>query len=171
MANYKTYHLQDDGVVPNNTLPLIVYKQAFSGENESSLGNTIENTFHRNNWRGSWWNGIFPFHHYHSTAHEVLGVFSGKATVQMGGPNGETLDIKAGDVLVIPAGVAHKKLRSGAGFGVIGAYPNGMPYDMKYCRPEERPAADKNIARVPLPDTDPVFGSSQGAVIEYWKTS
>ncbi len=159
--------LKDDGTFPNNKLPLILYRQAIeiSGADPAAA---VEKVFHENKWGNSWRNGIYPYHHYHSTAHEVLGIYAGKATVQLGGPEGITVELTAGDVVVIPAGVAHKRLDSDSKFACVGAYPPGQEWDMNYGKAGERPETDKNIAKVELPPTDPVSGK-QGKLIETWK--
>ena len=152
--------LTDDGTFPNNAnLPLLIYPGALAGD--------AEKTFRRNGWGGTWRNGIYSYHHYHSTAHEVLGVVGGTARVQLGGPDGPSFDLAPGDVVVIPAGVAHKNLESSSDFAVVGAYPAGQDYDMNYGKPGERPAADRNIEQTPLPETDPVYGSL-GPLHEHW---
>src|SRR5581483_10867523 len=115
----------------------------------------------------SWRDGIYTYHHYHSTAHEVLGVFNGSATVQFGGEHGLKQKVNAGDVIIIPAGVAHKNLGASSAFGVVGAYPRGQTWDMNYGRAEERPRADENIVHVALPKRDPVYGSG-GPLTEHW---
>lgn len=166
-ADVITERLADDGTFPNNgTLPAVVYPQAFHTEEDDPEAR-IEELFQRNGWGGTWRNGIYSYHHYHSTAHEVLGVARGTARVQLGGDDGTTFDLAAGDFIVIPAGVAHKNLGSSADFVVIGAYPRGQDYDMKYGRPGERPQADRNIEETPLPETDPVYGED-GPLIELW---
>jgi len=160
--------LEDDGTFPNNNnLPLLIYKNAI----ELPSGNAayvIENVFNSNHWGSMWRNGIYGFHHYHSTAHEVLGVYRGHARVQLGGPRGVEMEVARGDVILIPAGVAHKNLDQSSDFAVVGAYPVGQTWDMNYGKPEERPQADQNIARVPLPKSDPVYGI-HGPLKEYWK--
>jgi uncharacterized protein YjlB len=160
--------LTDDGTFPNNgKLPLLVYKNAIVIPDVNPAG-AVERIFRENGWGGSWRNGIYPYHHYHSTAHEVLGMYGGNATVQLGGPNGLVIDVVSGDVIIIPAGVAHKNLGSSADFRCVGAYPPGQEWDMNYGRPGERPKADENIARVPLPETDPVYGID-GPLLKGWK--
>ena len=160
--------LKDDGTFPNNEkLPLLIYKNAIELD-KSDPAATIEKYFNANHWRGSWRNGIYGFHHYHSTAHEALGVYSGKVKVQLGGPKGITVDAEAGDVIIIPAGVAHKNLGSSQDFGVVGAYPKGQQWDMNYGKSGERPQADDNISRVPMPETDPVYGNP-GPLLKLWK--
>lgn len=121
-----------------------------------------------NHWGNSWRNGIFDYHHYHSTAHEVLVAFSGWATVQFGGDSGTVQRIEAGDAVLIPAGVAHKRIESGGGFAVVGAYPWGQSWDLLIGKAGERPKADESIARVPLPKADPLFGPV-GPLLGYWR--
>ena len=160
----------DDGKYPNNErLPLLLYPGIVALSDRDPAG-TIEDMFHKHNWKGSWRNGIFTYHHYHSTAHEVLGVYSGTAQVQLGGPQGPEFEIRPGDVVVIPAGVAHRNLGSSADFGVVGAYPAGQNWDLNYGEDNERPQADRNIAEVPLPDMDPVFGAT-GPLMKLWQNN
>lgn len=161
------HRLEDDGSIPNNQkLPLLVYQAALklTGQNPAA---TVESLFRANDWGGAWRNGIYSFHHYHSTAHEALAVCRGSARVQLGGEYGPVFSVEPGDVILIPAGVGHKNLGADADFLVVGAYPPGQSWDMNYGQGGERPAADRNIAQVPLPQTDPVFGS-RGPLIENW---
>jgi uncharacterized protein YjlB len=163
------YLLTDDGVFPNNAnCPLLVYPQALA-LSSSDPAARFESLFTQNHWPAAWRNGIYGFHHYHSSAHEVLGVFSGSARVQFGGENGIVLEVRACDVVVIPAGVSHKNLGASRNFGVAGAYPKGQKWDMQYGKPGERPAAEQRIARVPMPLADPVFGV-EGPLCILWKT-
>jgi uncharacterized protein YjlB len=160
--------LVDDGTFPNNEkLPLMVYKNAIAIPAQDPAG-AVERIFRENEWGNSWRNGIYTYHHYHSTAHEVLGIYGGTVTVQLGGPNGIVVDGVAGDVIIIPAGVAHKNLGSSGDFRCVGAYPPGQDWDMNYGRPGERPKADQNIADVPLPTMDPVYGAG-GPLLKGWK--
>jgi uncharacterized protein YjlB len=109
MSNPTIHHLRDDGDIPNNpNLPLILRKGAVTPGEEA-----IRKLFRTNGWSGSWVNGIYDFHHYHSTAHEVLGIAKGEADVQFGGRHGLVLKVAAGDVVVIPAGVGHCRDRTG----------------------------------------------------------
>ena len=159
----------DDGSIPNNALPLLLYPQAFSPDTPD-LASAIETRFATNDWTGSWRAGVFPFHHYHSTTHEVLAVYRGAATLQLGGEKGRKFDVKPGDVIVIPAGVGHKRVTSSADFGVVGAYPGGRQWDLLRGLPGERPQVDRNIAAVPLPETDPIYGSD-GPLTRLWRGS
>lgn len=158
--------LSDNGIFPNNKLPVVVYKNAFEYSDEISA--VFKDAFLQNNWYNFWEAGIFTYHHYHSNTHEVMGVCSGNTILQFGGDEGEKLRIEAGDVIVIPAGVAHKNLMEENAVTCIGAYPDGREYDMNYGNPDERPGADRNIANVSIPDFDPLFGKNAG-LSEIWK--
>lgn len=155
----------DDGVFPNSTLPLIVYRGAVIEEEVTP--EAMETMFERNGWPPRWRSGIFDYHHYHSTAHEVLGIASGSAEVMFGGPEGRVLKVSAGDVVVIPAGVAHRRISASADFLVVGGYPPGTDWDLLRGEEGERPEADETIAAVALPRTDPV-GGQRGPLLRAW---
>jgi uncharacterized protein YjlB len=163
----KTLHFnfKDDGRIPNSPLPLLIHKAAFAAG--VSLADAMEQKFAENGWTNSWRNGVFPYHHYHSITHEVVGIYSGSATLHLGGEAGEKITVEAGDVLVIPAGTGHKKVTATDDFAVVGAYPGGMEYDLMTGAEGERPRADDRIAEVPLPETDPVLGRN-GGVTQLW---
>ena len=159
--------IEGDGTYPNNSaLPLLAYRNAVKLPARDPAA-AFEALFRANGWGGSWRNGVYGYHHYHSTAHEVLGVYGGTARVQLGGEAGIVVEVHAGDVVIIPAGVAHKNLGASADFRVVGAYPRGQRPDMNTGREGERPRADRNIARVGLPEADPVYGAS-GPLVKHW---
>lgn len=160
------YQFEDDGIIPNSVYPLVIYKDAFP--NAGGMADAMEERFAANKWANAWRNGVFPYHHYHSIAHEVLGIYAGSGVLHLGGEKGKKLEVKAGDVLVIPAGVGHKKVSASDDFAVIGAYPDGMDYDVRTGEETDRPKADDNLARVPFPDTDPIHGPG-GGIIDFWK--
>jgi uncharacterized protein YjlB len=159
----------DDGRVPNNpSLPLIVYRSAVDAGARAAAA--CETLFAQNGWSGGWRNGIYAHHHYHSTAHEVLGITAGSVRVRLGGEGGKTVELRAGDVVVIPAGVAHKNEGSSPDLVVVGAYPGGKGPDMKTPGAHAREQALANIRAVPLPDCDPVYGKS-GPLLERWRAT
>jgi uncharacterized protein YjlB len=163
----ETYRFADDGVVPNNAaLPLVVYRGALAADGDRAQA--CERMFARHGWPGAWRNGIHAHHHYHSTAHEVLGIARGNAQVRLGGPGGQVVELNAGDVVVIPAGVAHKRESASGDLLVIGAYPIGQSPDM--CRAEAavHDRALAAIAAVPLPEADPVTGRAD-PLLEAWQ--
>ena len=155
----ETYRFVDDGTVPNNSLPLVVYRGAL--EESGDRATACERMFDRNGWPGAWRNGIYGHHHYHSTAHEVLGIAAGHARVRLGGESGTTVELRAGDVVVIPAGVAHKRETASPDLLVIGSYPCGQSPDICRAEPRAHDKAQQRIATVPLPAADPVTGSAE----------
>lgn len=167
VASVESWRLEDDGAIPNNErLPLLLYRQAVSPM-EHDLAAVFESLFTANGWPAAWRNGIFPFHHFHSTAHEVLGVYSGSATARFGGESGIEVTVSAGDVVVIPAGVGHKAVEASADLGIVGAYPTGSSPDLCRGARGERPGCLDAIARVPLPNRDPLYGEG-GPLRQHW---
>jgi uncharacterized protein YjlB len=166
-VNILRHIIQDDGTFPNNgLLPLLVYEKAIQ-VNDMSAEQVIE-LFEVNGWSDAWVNGVFDYHHFHSTAHEVLGVIRGSARIQFGGPSGVAILIEKGDVVVIPAGVAHMALDVYDEFQVVGAYPSSQKYDIRKGDPDEREEVLKNIQEVSLPISDPVYGI-EGPLLTNWK--
>jgi len=162
----ETHFFTDDGTVPNNRLPLVLYRGALGQEGD--LASRCEEMFDANGWPGAWRNGIYGHHHYHSTAHEVLGIARGSARVRLGGENGATVELHQGDVVVIPAGVAHKREGASADLLVIGSYPKGQRPDI--CRAEigSHDKSATNVAKVALPTSDPVTGRAD-PLIDCWR--
>lgn len=158
----RSFYFEDDGSIPNNpNYPLLLYKNCISDyEDPKSL-------LAKNNWLGSWKGRVDTRHHYHSTSHEVLIVSSGTALLQLGGEYGKKADVKKGDLIVIPAGVGHKRLEASDDFTVVGAYPGGQSYDFGYGEADERPEKVNNIKKVSIPATDPLFGN-EGPLFSFW---
>jgi uncharacterized protein YjlB len=161
------YFVKDDGIFPNNRLPILYYPKVLKLPNLFP-SHAIKKLFQKNNWKKNWAQGIYTYHHYHSTTHEVLGVCKGETLLLLGGENGITIFIEEGDALVIPAGVAHMNLGKENDVTCVGGYPDERDYDMNYGYADERPRVDHNIASLPLPETDPVFGG-KGGLLEIWK--
>lgn len=155
-----------DGIPNHPAWPALIYRCVWAdGEN---LPEAIEETFHENGWGGCWRWGVFDYHHFHSNAHEALGVARGEAVLRLGGPDGQTVRVSAGDLVVLPAGTGHKKESSSSGFLVVGAYPQGQD-DYDLCREDSGKLEDvkKKISRVPLPSADPAYGPS-GPLLRLW---
>ena len=164
-----SYPLRDDGVVPNNPrLPLLYYRGAFDLSGMASPERVIEALFKKNGWGEMWRNGIFPYVHYHSQIHEVLGIARGRARVRFGGHQGQELDIQQGDVVLLPAGTGHHGLWVDPDLLVIGAYPSEGHYDLCRGSKAEHAKALQSIPKVPLPKSDPVYGEN-GPLLELWR--
>jgi uncharacterized protein YjlB len=161
-------NFKDDGIFPNSVLPLLLYEGALITE-ANDPASIVERRFAKNDWTNSWRDGVYSFPHYHSTSHEVLGVYSGTATLRLGGEHGKNLEVHASDVIVIPAGVAHQNLSASDDFSVVGAYPRGRYWDLLRGLQGERPKADHNIAALPMPDNDPIYGAN-GPLRLIWKS-
>jgi uncharacterized protein YjlB len=163
------YHLAPSEQIPNHPRwPLLVYPGAvpIAGPDPAAA---FEALFTRNRWPAAWRNGVYPFHHFHSNAHEVLGIYSGEVTVQFGGDDGVTVTAKPGDVIVLPAGTGHKRVAAKGNLGVVGAYPQGQRSpDLNRPKVSNLEPLAAAVARVPRPEADPVFGA-EGPLLDYWR--
>jgi uncharacterized protein YjlB len=162
------FRFKDDGLIPNHPRwPLIIYRGAVRLPSGLDPAAVFEQLFDSYGWGSSWRNGIYDYAHYHSSIHEVLGIARGSARVRFGGTHGRILNLKAGDVAVLPAGTGHQRLKASADLLVVGAYPASGSYDE--CRSEEdREKAIAAIERVPRPSQDPVYGKD-GPLIHIWR--
>lgn len=168
-GSVETHAFRDDGAVPNSVLPLIVRRAAIPLDGPDPAGNFVH-VFSRNGWTGAWRNGIFDYHHYHSTAHEVLGIASGRVIVRFGGAQGRDVSLAPGDVAVLPAGMGHRCVRREGDLLVVGAYAEGRRWDVVRAEPNVIAAARLRIAQVPLPSADPVEGAG-GPLLEAWRSA
>jgi uncharacterized protein YjlB len=157
----KTLWFKDDGLIPNNPdLPAVIYPQAVQLDRTEDPAAVLEVLFEVNQWGDSWRNGIYDYVHYHSSIHEVLGIARGRARVRLGGDKGEELDATAGDVLILPAGTGHQCL--------MASDPPAGKYDLCRGSKAEHAKALKTIPKVPLPNSDPVYGKD-GPLTKLWQ--
>jgi uncharacterized protein YjlB len=164
------YRFRDDGETPNNpTLPLIVYRTPVRRLPRCDPAAIFEDLFALNGWGGSWRDSVYPFHHFHTQTHECLGIARGRVTVQFGGRHGRKIELKAGDVVVTPAGTGHRRVEASDSLLVVGAYPaNGGGYDEPKPDEIDHDTAVAAIAQVKLPAADPVYGTD-GPLLQHWR--
>lgn len=161
--------LHDDGKTPNNPrFPLVFYRSPIVIEPGYDPAACFEVLFAKHGWGDSWRDGIYPFLHFHTQTHEVLGFVRGRAHVQFGGARGRILELKPGDVVVLPAGTGHKRIRASRDLLVVGAYPKQGTYDEPKPGEVDAELARRRIQRVPAPPGDPVYGVG-GPLRQLWK--
>jgi len=158
--------LEANGSYPNNPLPVIIYRNILGtyGPHEISI---LQKLLNQHAWVHSWINGISGEHHFHSSAHELLVLLSGATQLELGGPGGVHVIVNPDDAIVIPAGVSHKNLIQKNTIQVLGVYPRGQQYDMRYGRSDEIETVTRNIKETALPTHDPFFGTN-GPLRQAW---
>ena len=162
------FYFSDDGLTPNHPRwPLIHYRGVVKLDERFDPAAVFEVLFDSHGWRDGWRDGVYDFLHYHSCTHEVLGIARGHAKVRFGGAHGRNLDLKAGDVIVQPAGTGHQRISASRDLLVVGAYPAGSPYDELRSTKAEHDRALGAIAKTPPPRTDPIYGG-KGPLKTLW---
>jgi uncharacterized protein YjlB len=154
---------------PNSKLPLVIYNNAcLLGKQKKKAAETVQKIFNKNNWKNPWSNGIYNFHHYHSNTHECLAIASGRAWVIFGGTGGKRIVLNKGDVIIIPAGLAHKCSKASTDFLCVGTYPGGNEYDINLGTKEELEKAKSRLLKLAKPELDPLYGK-EGFLKAFWK--
>ncbi len=163
---FKTFYFIDDGIIPNNARPVILYEKVIDLEDCSDW---LENRFKENNWLNNWRDIILPYDHFHSTTHEVLGLGWGSVSLKIGGSNGKIFHLNAGDVVIIPAGVGHYSISEHTDYQFVGGYPNGLDWDLKTgVEQGERSQILNAILAMETPEKDPVWGQD-GVLVGLYK--
>jgi uncharacterized protein YjlB len=162
------FHLSRNGWVPNNELlPVLVYRGALDPKLKH-LALNFERLFLKNGWPPQWRNGVYDFHHYHSTAHEVLGFAAGDALLLLGGEGGTEVAVHKGDVMVLPAGTGHCLLERSTNLLVVGAFPPEQDWDI--CRTAPTEEMMEKMHALKFPKSDPVLGAA-GSLPRVWKAA
>jgi uncharacterized protein YjlB len=163
-----TFSLSSNGRMPNSHLPVLLYRGA--GKDGEDLETFFKHQFAKNHWGGQWALGIYGYHHFHSNAHEALGIAVGRATLVLGGEGGLEVEVSAGDVLVLPAGTGHRRIRDSWDFWVVGAYPRGQENFDEYTDRAMCTNCGFRLRAVSLPKRDPLFGA-KGPLVTLWQRS
>ncbi len=159
----QTFDLSPTETIPNSPLPLIVVRNAIPAA-EAASADAVMARFERNGWQGTWVYTVFDYWHYHVEGHEVLACVAGEASVGFGGEGGAEIAMGPGDMVIIPAGVGHKRLSGGSDFQVVGAYPPGQNGAITKAGGMAVAEAVRRIAGLPLPERDPATGETPGAI-------
>jgi len=150
--------LGPNGWVPNNpSIAVRIHRGLRMADGRMPDAPAFERMFDAHGWPPDWRGGVYDYHHYHSTAHEVLGVYAGRAQLELGGPDGHAVMIEAGDALLLPAGTGHRCIEADDAFRVVGAYPVGQDWDLQREAPDA--AMRARLHALPAPARDPVDGA------------
>jgi uncharacterized protein YjlB len=156
--------LEPGETMPNSVLPVLIYRGVF-GDDVADKAAKFSALFETNGWRGIWRDGVYDYDHFHPNSHEVLGIARGFATLQLGGVTGKAVDLRAGDAVLLPAGTGHRRNSESDGFLVIGGYPPGQ--ERAEIVRMRSPETELRIAKVKLPEMDPV-GGADGPMRGLW---
>jgi uncharacterized protein YjlB len=168
-AHTRSFVCESDGAFPNNPmLPVVLYQAAVRLPQRGDPASVLEQLFSLHGWSGSWRDTVYDYAHYHSNAHEVLGCYRGTAQLEIGGRNALRIQLSSGDVIALPAGVAHRKISGSQDFHVVGAYAGGRDYDMCRGGADELERTRATIRSLPMPEHDPVYGHD-GPVMKLWR--
>jgi uncharacterized protein YjlB len=151
---------------PNTSIqgkPLFIYHSAFQDPTPTQIESHLNSV-------GivvpSWRYTMYSTSHFHSNTHEVLAVSAGSAKLCFGGecnPDRVEPVVEKGDVIVVPAGVAHRLLEERGDFSMVGSYPGGKSWDMCYGRSNEAQKV-KNIQDLEWFAKDPIYGDKGPAI-------
>lgn len=210
----RQYHLYPTDHIPNSPRPLLHYKHVLATKPGKACCDPGEvwDLFTKNKWNVAW---IFRYSdtqlsHFHSEAHECMAVLSGTASIRFGVADlsddlyentyglawergGITLEAEAGDVFIIPAGIAHKTydtkprasslklLSPGSAHGIEADDPrkslseidldgytmmgayNGGDWDFV-----QKGGVFERSWAVPKPKLDPIFGDGEQGLVKVW---
>jgi uncharacterized protein YjlB len=163
------YRFKDNNLVPNNpSLSVLIYRNAVHFPRGSDPAAVLEDLFAINSWGDMWRGEIYDYAHYHPSIHEALAIARGHASVQLGGSEGRRTVLKAGDIIVIPAGTGHQALRMSQNFMAIGAYPPTGKYSEYHPTKSEHDRAIARIRKTAIPKKDPLYGA-QGPLVKIWR--
>ncbi|KAI9892701.1 MAG: hypothetical protein M1814_001121 [Vezdaea aestivalis] len=168
----------------NSIFPVLVYRSALVSSAQETTTASVRKQFEPNGWH---WQGTFKAyygHHFHSVTHECYVVLKGSSVLSLGAKKGVgsvsgedyhvvEVEVKAGDAIVLPAGVAHSSLTASPDYEYVGLYPNGSPpYDTNWCEAgvQETLQIGESARGVPVPISDPINGA-RGPLMSIWRAA
>jgi len=166
--NVEKFYFSGNGRVPNSRFPTLVYRGISTG---SVLD--MEELIRANDWHPTWHNsmGMIPNHHFHAEAHEIIVINSGELDCQLGGHDGARTTLRAGDAVVIPAGVGHLGVGFTEDLRVTGGFPAGYCFlDFRLGYADEYYELAERASLIPVPAKDPFFGA-QGHLPKIWNAA
>ncbi|KAK0379515.1 hypothetical protein CMEL01_16516 [Colletotrichum melonis] len=185
VAQPEAYPLKRTAHCPNNDLPVLIYRDVLQPLNEESASERLQ----RHGWekKGTW--GTISLKHFHPNTHECYGVFQGSSELVFGEGvsddvgSGVRCIVRAGDVVVVPAGVGHASVSKAEGaadpvegepeYRYVGVYPKGSPhykYEIGKKKLEEKSGLLEEVSAVPVPPNDPLYGID-GPLVRIWNNS
>ncbi|KAM0326599.1 hypothetical protein ACHAQA_006468 [Verticillium albo-atrum] len=183
------YHIKPTAHCPNNVLPVLVYRNVLPlPYNEATASEVLE----AHGWEKRGTFGTIIIKHFHPNTHECYGIFQGSSELIFGAGRaddaaaGVTCRVSAGDVVVVPAGVAHASVptvgrpkvkwdldEDELHYQYVGVYPREGPiWKVEYGKEEigkDDPLFDE-IAQVAVPVDDPISGPN-GPLCQIWKAA
>ncbi|CAG9948963.1 unnamed protein product [Clonostachys rosea f. rosea IK726] len=161
------YYLGSNQDAPNNTLPVLHYQDVLP---QPATEASVTEFLTRNKWekRGTW--GHIGIRHFHPNSHECYGIFQGSSKLLIGKikqGDGVEINVKSGDVIVLPAGTAHSSIESSPNYRYIGVYPQGCPKWRNEMGKKPAEQFHATIQDVAMPEADPVYGES-GPLTRLW---
>jgi uncharacterized protein YjlB len=127
MTQPETHRFEDAGGFPNSRLPGLLYHDG----GDAYAADACTRLFARTAGSAPGWTGSSPSTTSTPPRTGCVGIVAGTATVVLGGPDGRQFNVGRSDVLVLPAGTGHCNAGSSADLLVVGAYPNGMRWDLR----------------------------------------
>lgn len=162
------FRFKGNNLIPNNPdLSLLIYRSAVSFPRGHDPAAICEAIFEQNGWGDMWRGAIYDYAHYHPSIHETLAIARGRASVRFGGSRGRLTEVKAGDVVLIPAGTGHQAMKISADFMAVGAYPPTGKYSEFHPTKDECARALRQIRRTAIPRKDPLYGAG-GPLQQIW---
>ncbi|KAH6962835.1 hypothetical protein DER45DRAFT_551930 [Fusarium avenaceum] len=168
-SSVECYLLPPTEDAPNSRLPILVYRNVLPYPRTEETATEFLTT-HRWEKRGTW--GHIGIRHFHPNSHECYGIFQGSSTLLLGkiqAGEGMKVPVKAGDVVLLPAGTAHSSTQSSLDYKYIGVYPQDCPRWRN--ETGKRPSKEfiPVIQKVDLPEDDPVYGKDGPVTLLWYK--